>query len=406
MSRDPEIRPAESAEALQEAMAEGFGFDWTADHVTHLARTLELERTRCVFDGAQMVGTCGAYSLRLTVPGGSLPTGGTTFITVRATHRRQGLLRAMMRAHLDDVREREEPLAVLWASESGIYGRFGYGSAALAYSGRIERAHGAFARPVEAPGRLRQIDVEEARKLLAPIYERVLPERPGHIARSEAWWESHLADPAWERDGASKFRYVLYEEAGEPRGFLQYRIQTRWHDSGVPNHILSVVELQSVDAVARAALWRYALDVDLVGTVIAWNLPADDSLPWLLADARRYRPSWRDGLWLRLMDVPVALEGRRWETEGRIVFALRDELCPWNEGTWELEAGPDGARCRPSQAEPELRLGAEELGTVYLGGDRFAALAGAGRIEGSTDAIRRADRLFRWHCAPWCPEVF
>lgn len=403
------IRPitADEIPAMQQAMGYGFGFDPLPEQNANLAEIVELDRTRCAFDGPTMVGTSGAFSLDLAVPGGSLPTGGTTFVSVRATHRRRGLLRAMLSAHLQDVRERGEPLAALWASESSIYGRFGYGSAAYLCSMEIERAHGAFSRPVDARGQLRLLGTDDARKLLPQVYEQVWRERPGHFARSPGWWEHRRTrDPSWDRQGASAYRYVLYEEDGAPRGYLQYRIKNQWHDSGLPRNALWVIELQGVDAAARSALWRYALDVDLVERVYAWNQPVDESLPWLLADPRRLTRATRDSLWVRVADVREALAGRAYATAGRLVLEVRDELCPWNQGSWELEGGPDGAKCGGCSEAGGVRIDAADLGALYLGGNRFQALARAGRVAGSPEALRRADAMFNWDPLPWCPEIF
>ncbi len=406
---DPEIRPATEDEipALWQALGYGFGADSPPEDRPHFVEIVELDRTRCAFVGSTMVGTSGAFSLDLTVPGGSLPTGGTTLISVRTTHRRRGLLRAMMRAHLEDVRERNEPLAALWSSESGIYGRFGYGTAAYLYRMEIPRVHSAFAEPLRPSGSLRLLEAEDAAKLFPQVYDQLYRERPGHFARSADWWaHQRIHDSSQERRSASAFRFALYEEAGGPRGYLQYRIKHAAPRSGLGRNAVSITELQGVDAAARAALWRYALDVDLVDRIEAWNQPLDDPLPWLLADARRLERSVWDSLWVRVVDLPVALAARAYGAPARLVLELRDELCPWNQGTFALEGGPEGAECRPSRETPEIRLGASELGALYLGGNRFQALARAGRIEGTAAALQRADAMFGWDPLPWCPEVF
>lgn len=404
-----EIRPvrADEAEELYRAMGLGFGFDPRAELTQNFADQLEFERTRCVFDDGKMVGTSGAYSLDLAVPGGTVATGGTTIVSVRATHRRRGLLRAMMQAHFEDVREREEPLAALWASESSIYGRFGYGAASFSASCEIERAHSEFRTPFAGTGVIRLLEVEEARKLLPLVYDAVWGERPGHFARPTAWWmQRRTLDPEPFREGASAYRYALYEEGDSPRGYLQYRVKPGGDAVGIPTGTLLVQELQAIDVPATAALWRYALDVDLNATIRAWNRPLDDALFWLLRDPRRLKRSIFDAMWVRVMDVAAALEVRSYQVEGRLRFAIHDELCPWNKGCWELEATPAGARCRPSRAEPELAMDVAELGAVYLGANRLRELGRAGRVEGSPQALARADRLFGWDPAPWCPEVF
>lgn len=404
-----EVRAATESEipAVIDAMALGFHTPH-ADDETSLRATGEVERSRCAFDGGEMVGTLGAYSFDLTIPGGSASCGGTTWVTVRPTHRRRGILRAMMRAHLDDARERGEPLAALWASESGIYGRFGYGPAAVLNRFVVDTAHADFARDVPGGGTTRLLSGETAREVLPPVYDEARRRRPGHFARSAAWWEHRSTSDAPEfRQGMGPLRHVVYERGSEPRGYLQFRANNGWHDAtGLPASSLFVVDLQALDAEAGAALWRFALDVDLISRVEAWNRPSDDPLPWLLADPRRLEWNRRDGLWLRLVDVGAALAARRYATEDTLTIEVRDSFCPWNEGTYHLDGGPDGAQCDRSDREAELRVDATDLGAVYFGANTWSTLAAVGRLDGTPEALRRADAMFGWPTAAWCPEIF
>ena len=403
------IRPivADEIGAMDLTMGYGFGHDNEPESLPHLLAITPLERTRCAFDGGELVGSLGAFALELTVPGATVAAAGTTMVAVRASHRRSGLLRAMMRAHIDDTHERGEPLASLWASESQIYGRFGYGLAAYMCSITIEKARTSLLDPPDSAGRLRMIQTEEASELLPRVYERVWRDRPGHFARTPPWWEhQRLYDPKWAREGASKFRYALYEEDGEARGYLQYRVKPASSGPGVADGTLIVIELQGVDARAHHALWHYAFGIDLIKTIEAFDMPADETLPWLVADSRRVRRSLADSMWIRLVDLPRALEARAYSVAGRLVLRVEDEFCPWNSGTWELEGGPDGAKCRPAQETPDLSMTARELGAIYLGGNRLQTLARAGQVHGDAAALRRADAMFTWDPLPWCPEVF
>ncbi len=186
-----------------------------------------------------------------------------------------------------------------------------------------------------------------------------------------------------------------------------YRTRQRWPDRR-PNGTLTVLDLHALDASAEAALWRFALDVDLMGRVKVENGPIDSILYHLLADTRQLSMSIADGLWLRPIDVPEMLRARSYATPGRLVIEIADAVCPWNEGRFELDTdGKSGtAECKQSAATPDLRMSAEELGAMYLGGIRPSALARAGRVAGSPDALRRADFMFSWDSMPWCSDHF
>jgi predicted acetyltransferase len=331
---------------------------------------------------------------------------GVTAVGVQPTHRRRGILTQMMRKQLDDVRDRGEPVAGLWASESSIYGRFGYGMAASVAELVMERKRSNFARPHQPSGRLRLVEKDEALKELPAVFDRVLPSRPGMWARTETWWRHTLADLERWRDGASALFFVLHESSHGIDGYAMYRVKRgEWNDS-LPDHTVKIRELMAETREAYADLWRFLFDIDLDERVEAWPRPVDEPLLWMLAEPRRLVTRTNDGLWLRVVDIPGALDGRRYSVSDRLVLEVRDAFCPWNEGRYELEAGPDGAECRPSDREPDVVLGAADLGAAILGGVRFSVLHRADRVEGDPSALRRADQMFAWDPLPWCHQVF
>jgi len=403
-----QIRPIADAEleAFSKCQAVSFGLDFRPEEVEPRRKVMELERSLAVFDGEQIVGTAGVFSYRMSVPGGELPTAGVTMVSVRPTHRRRGILTEMMRRQLDDVRDRGEPLAALWASESQIYGRFGYGLAAEGVDLRIERARAGFASPTALRGRTRQVDADEARESWPSIWEAVRQGQPGMMPRSDNWWSGRIfRDPESRRGGFTANVYVNYEVDGELHGYVRYRTKAGY-ELGLPAGTLSVEELLATTDDAYAALWQYVFGVDLVATIEAPWRKVDEPLYWMLSDPRRLVRHPHDSLWVRVVDVPGALEGRAYRAEGAVTFRVRDPFCAWVAGVYRLECGHGGASCRRVEATPDFELGAADLGACYLGGTRFAALARAGRVNGDASAIARADAMFAWDPLPWCPEIF
>src|SRR5437588_3550209 len=100
------------------------------EHFERHRKTLPLDRFYAAYDDGVPVGTAADYAFSLTVPGGELAAAGVTWVGVLPSHRRRGILTQMMKRQFDDLHERGEPLAILWASEAAIYGRFGYGISA------------------------------------------------------------------------------------------------------------------------------------------------------------------------------------------------------------------------------------------------------------------------------------
>ena len=401
-----EIRPAERDEllaALRPIWLYG-GSEPTEERAQSVLRFFEPGRLHAAFDGEEAVGGAGAFTFQLTVPGGRVAAAGGTVVGVLPTHRRRGVLTGMMRAQLEDAHRRGEPAAILWASEAGIYGRFGYGAASRCGTMRLERAHGAFRPSFERLGEARLVDEAEALSAFPGVYDRIASETPGMFARSPEWWKHRLLfDPEWRREGRGEQMRVLVEVGGKPEAYALYRIRESEEEGWTPTSTLEVQEAAGASPQSTAELWRYLLDIDLMHTVVAELLPVDHPLQLLLVDARRMRFRVGDGLWLRLVDVGAALSSRSYATEDTLVLEVGDSFCAWNDGRWKLQGG----KAERTTAPADLALDVGDLASVYLGGFTFAELSRAGFVdEFAEGALGRADALFRTDHAPWCPEIF
>jgi len=392
-------------EAFFQTMGVPFGFDPTPESNKFFANITETERLRAAYDGDQIVATFGAYSFQLTVPGGVLSTAGTTAVTVLPTHRRQGVMRSLMTEHLAEVHRRNEPLAALWASESSIYGRFGYGPACEQAVMKLQKPFARMQQPPEIRGTMKLVDSDSAIEIFPKIFDVVARARPGMFQRSHNWWQHRiLSDPEHRRNGATAHQRVLHVRDDQPVGYALYRTHTN-HAEGTAD--VRLVELIGTDSDAEKALWQYIFGIDLSDSIKYWNQPIDDPLRWWLEQPRRMERTIEDSLWVRLVDVVGALTGRRYSTADSIVFRMQDELCPWNDGVFRLNVDSDGTgSCEPANAEPEIEMTAYALGTAYLGGHRFRDLARSGVVTGTQNALDRADRLFAWYPLPWCQEIF
>jgi predicted acetyltransferase len=408
---DIEIRPMTPADGDQftNVIATAFGETFTGEEVADHDRWFEYERSIGAFDGDRLVGTGGAYSMDLTLPGlTTIPIGGLTAIAVLPTYRRRGILRSMIAYHFEETEGRGELVSGLGASESVIYGRFGYGLATTFADYEIDPRRGQFLRPPATRGRLRLLEPEETAKIVPPLYDRYRRRQPGELSRPQAWWDVYARDPDWTRQGASRHYDVVYEsEPGRVDGWVSYRVENRW-PNGLAANVIKVRMLVGLTSEAEAALWRYVLDLDLAGTVQLHGRPVDDPVRWRLADPRRLRVTdLGDHLWLRLLDLPGALAARRYAVADALVLEVTDALRPRNQGRFRLEGGPDGAACGPATAAPDLVLDIADLGAAYLGGASLASLARAERVtEHTPGALLRADRMFAADPPPVCTTHF
>ena len=384
-------------------------------HANFLAR-LEFGRTLAAFDGDTIVGGTGAFSFQMRVPGAMAAVAGVSLVAVLPSHRRQGILSALMRRQLADVSERGEAVAVLFASESGIYGRYGYGRASWQAAYRLQRGEVALApgAPAEPGLRLRIAEPPSARAELAQVYDRALAERPGLYARTEPWWDRLLTDLHSEDGSSRQIRCVLAEDDSGPRAYAVFTSTECWdEDAGLPRGVLEVSEALATDPAATAALWDNLLSRDLVSEFHARMRPVDDPLLYLLADPRRVRSVVSDGLWVRLVDVGRALAQRHYASPVDVVIEVADEQCPQNAGRWRLaaEAGvaPAGFRatCERTTAPADVVLPVWAVGAAYLGGTGLKAMANAGLItEATPGSLAALSTAMSWEPAPWCPMTF
>ena len=339
---------------------------WSDDDRRVALDRFEFDRTLAAFDDTTPVGVTMCYSFQLSVPGlEMLPAAGVTFVAVLPTYRRRGVLSSLMRRQLADVRDRGEPLAILWASEAVIYGRYGYGRASWHLGFTLRRGEGGLAsagRPglgrLASAGdglRLRIVEPEAALPELAKVYDAVLASRPGMFGRNDAWWRSAIFDPAEHRHGASPLRCLLAEDASGPRGYALYAGVDTW-TGFLPENVLTVHELMAADPAASAALCTDLLSRDLTTEFRLPRRPVDDPLLYQLADPRRTRPKLNDNLWVRIVDLPRALAGRRYSCPVDVVLEVRDEILPANAGRWRLSTtteAPGGglaASCVPASS--------------------------------------------------------
>lgn len=407
---DIELLPITKEEIPAFARTFGVSFGWDADDESDMAFwewMQGLGRTLAAFDNGRIVATAGIIGFQLTLPGGTqVPAGGVTAISVLPTHRRRGILREIMRRQIDDMRERGEAAGILWASESVIYGRFGYGLATSQADLNIKRPYTAFSRVRVAPGSVRLLETDEAKTLLPDIYDRFRQGVPGQVDRVSSWWDDFFRDNPQHRRGGSKRYYAVYQD-GDGEGYAAYRLKSEW-PGGIPGATAQVADLVTTGPGAYTALWRYLLDLDLVDTVSIHGRPLDEPLRWMLADPRRLRfEDVGDAIWLRVVDIPKALEGRSYMVDGTVRLRISDPFWPDNDGTYRLEGGPAGATCCRTDEDADMALDVADLGAAFLGGTPLSVLATAGRVEElRVGSLRLADAMFASDVAPWCDHHF
>jgi predicted acetyltransferase len=372
--------------AVAEADGRGFGMHYSEAELDDLRAWIDLDRYRLAVDPVDdtILGVTGSFDFAMTLPGGAtLPVPGVTWVSVALTHRRRGILRALMAQQHQEFLDAGMAVSALTASESSIYGRFGYGTSTQHRSAEITRRRAVLRPDLPDTGGVRQASTEQVRALAPDLHRRWAAATPGALSRDEGWWDYVLADREWSRHGATALFHLVH-----PDGYVSYR---RVH----ADRVCEVVELFAVTAEAHRELWRTLLAMDLVETVRMFSLPLDDPLPLLLTDPRQVRTTGlRDGMWLRVLDVAAALSARSYRVELDVVLDVSDPFLD-RGGRFRLRGGPEGATCEPTSAAADLGIAVRALGPVLLGGQRTAPLVAAGLVEKVDPAVlERVDLAF------------
>lgn len=360
------------------------------------------------------VGLLASYDPPFSVPGGAdLPTAGTTWVGVLPTHRRRGVLRAMMTRHLRESRERGSAIAALWASQGVIYQRFGYGAAAPSLRLRVHRHEALELLPPALAERAAGFDlaiepVEEVRGELEAVYAAAAAVRPGAPRRDASWWDRILVDLPSHREGGSEKRILVVRDPdGRAAAYARFNTKLDFNDAFEPDGTLRVFELLSTDVAARAAAWQVLLAHDLMVRIEWVNAPGDEPLLRWIPD-RDAVIGVGEGAYVRLLDVPAALTARTYAGPCDVVFEVVDDVVPEAAGRWRLVVdGAGRAECARTSDAPHATLPVAALGSAYLGAHTLTALADAGFV-GVHDRVRlaAAAAAFRHEPVAWCPHIF
>ncbi|ADB32459.1 acetyltransferase [Kribbella flavida DSM 17836] len=361
-------------------------------------------RALVAVDGGQFVGTAKAMSRDLAVPGGVVPAAHVTAVGVRATHRRRGILSELMSRQLREV---PEALAVLWASEPGIYGRFGYAPAAWGVSYEADlRTLKPYPVPSDA-GSLEELAADDAVAQLAPMLRELQAKRPGVSGRSEQEWRRRLQDKPDDRGGRTARQILVHRnEAGALDGYALWRGKLSWGPGGPANEV-SVEEFVALEPTAYHALWHHLLTLDLAGKLEYGHAALDELLQQLVTNPVALNRRLTESLWVRITDVGRALAQRRYATGVDVVIEVTDDLITANNGRYRLTGDLEQATCEPSDSAPDLSLSVRELAAAYLGGRPLSEFTATGRVtEHTAGALSALTAALRWPVAPVSIEIF
>lgn len=356
----------------------------------------------------EIVGTTRSLAFEMALPGGVRRVAGVTGVGVWPTHRRRGVLSTLMRRQLADLHAAGESYAALWASEGGIYGRFGYGPAATEIEAGIDTAQATLRAdaPRDPSLTVRLARPADVRPDLEAVFAEAAETELGRFRRDASWWGRVLRDLPDRRGGKGPLGAAVVRGADGPVGYALYRTMRKWDTDGSGSELF-VQEIVATTATAHVALYEHLFSRDLVARVAFDFLPQDPPLLRLLTDLQRLKRTPSDSLWLRLVDVPAALTERTYATPFTAVLEVTDRYAPWNEGRWYVEAGTDGARVEVTDQACDLTLDVSHLGAAYLGQAPLLGALRAGLItEHTPGTVARLDTALHRPDPVSCGVIF
>lgn len=363
--------------------------------------------TTCAWVDGRLASIMGAFPFTVRLNGAPVKMAGVTQVGTLPGYRRQGLLRRIMTQALGDMRDREQPFAILWASMAAIYQRFGYGLVSDDMKYRFDPRSAMLRDAVEPGGTVSVETAEEAYPTAKMLYIEYATPRNLHIHRSRALWEVGIFRMPKDR---GPVRVAVYRDAdGQPRGHIVYQVYHGHFDTPGPDQVMQVRDFVYLDLEAHRALWQYILKHDLVRRVdMDGCIAEDDPTPDLLLEPRMLSRHSKDGIWMRVVDVERALVSRPYGTRGELVVEVKgDSLCPWNEGRWLIETdGPTSAASRTDRTA-DIVVSPNALASLLAGYRSATRLSRIGSVEAAgPEQVRRADAMFATEYAPHCPNGF
>jgi predicted acetyltransferase len=399
LTDDAEIRAAHSVLAVALHRPPLSDEQWTQTKPTYAP-----ERYFGAVADAGVIGSTYIFDSAVAVPGGDVvPMAAVSRVGVRADYTRRGVLTELMRFHLSDAKARGQILGGLHASETSIYGRFGYGISA---HGRQLRLRGARVRPQVKPyGQIRALGPQEVMDQIPGLYERIGLQRPGMMSRGKDWWATQI-----DRDMKGDEPYQVYVHSGPDGdggddGYVVYEV-TPNHQTSLSDHggVIRLWDLLGTTQAVRNDLWRFMLGIDLVSEIYCPSMPVDENVQLLLADPRRCEtPNIDDDLWLRLVDVPEALAARTYGDADPVVLSVTDAFLAENSGSYLVSRDGVSRTSEPAAFTVDVDV----LAMMYLGTWKASDLAAAGRLQvNDAEAVARADKLFASDTIAWCGTGF
>lgn len=382
--------------------------DSTDYYIKRLKMLADPKRALALADNDKIIGTANSFSEYISLPTNkSSKVAAVSYVSVQPTHRRQGILSEMMKLQLNQIYSQyKEPLAILWPSETAIYGRFGYAPTREKHY-KISKHNAKFISGLnDYPLETKILNKKEAINSYLEINNNLMNKRPGVMKLTKKWAERRIEDLSSKYLSTGPSYFVGIYDANKLVGFVTYTIEGSNEYGNMPSS-LNIWDIIYINDKAAINIWNYCLNIDLVDEIYAKGVPEDDVLESLLISPGSLNARVTTGFWIRIVDVIKALETRSYNEKGKLIFNLSDSIINQNNNTFLLDTKNQNPTCKISTESPDIEITINGLSEIYLGTFNLNNLIASQNLKIiNKKIINFINRAFKENNTPFCPMHF
>ena len=376
-------------------------------YINRLKKLATPDRAIALFDENKIIGTANSFGESISLPSNKkAKVAAVSYVSVMPTHRRQGILSEMMKIQLNEIHSiHKEPLAVLWPSESAIYGRFGYAPTHEKHYS-ISKNNAKFLPQISSNNlKINFLNKKEAIECYVQVNNKLMESRPGVMELTNDWAERRIEDLISNHLSNGPSYFIGIFDNKTPVGLVTYSIENNNDYGNMPAslHIWDILYLNIESAIK---LWNFCLNIDLVEEIHAKGVPEDDVLEALLISPGDLNARLTTGLWIRIVDVINSLEARTYEHNGEIILKVDDSIIKDNNNTYLLNTNDKSTpKCEITSKNPDVEITIQGLSEIYLGTFDLNNLIASGNIK-NKKVIKTIKEIFKSESKPFCPMHF
>lgn len=310
------------------------------------------------------------YPLEISFLGQKIKMGGVAYVATFPENRRGGFIRALMRASLNEMKDKGQLVSYLHPFDIPFYQKFGFDlvanevSATLVLKNLMQRSSG--------QGSIVRTSANQSLfSEVKAVYETYANQHHGMLIRDDAWWTRLM------RRGYTQEAALFCGPKGEARGYLLYTFDKTE---------MVIHELVALDSTAESELWAFVSSHDsMFETVRATHFGTPDEIASTLPNITGLSIETEFNWMARIVDVEAFLNAISFQTAEKVYVEIKNDVVDFNNGIFEL-----GEKVRRVQSAPNDLLLQTDIGSfsqMMFGFKRPKELRYYGKVSASETVL-------------------